>query len=287
MKEASKKASAKRGAGAAAAKGAAPVDLWAAKGVAINLSQPRREALKVFAESCGPGATPAQALYALIDLIKPAAQSQAAADISAESHQPAGSSDHEQMFNLLAQRLSAIEADADDTKRALSSCADALEEIANTMAPIRDLISTLSSERATAAPPTAASYEPAPAARSIELKSWISTVIDMIGVSPREELVFHLRLAERPRMSGNRARIVLGARLASVDKRLCDAAQLSLPSISLLVESGGALAVCLSVEPRADLALIFTRARTEGWRATIKPRAASGAYGRTLFEDTP
>ena len=287
MKEASKKASAKRGAGATAAKGAAPVDLWAAKGVAINLSQPRREALKVFAESCGPGATPAQALYALIDLIKPAARSQPAADISAESGQHDAGSTHEEHFSLLAQRLSAIEADADDTKRALSSCADALEEIASAMAPIRDLISTLSSERATAAPPTASSYEPAPAARSIELKSWISTVIDMIDVSPREELVFHLRLAERPRMSGNRARIVLSARLASVDKRHCDAAQPSLPSLSLLVAASGALAVCLSVEPRADLALIFTPARTEGWRVSINLRAASGAYGRTLFEGAP
>jgi hypothetical protein len=286
MKEASKKASAKRGAGAAAAKGAAPVDLWAAKGVAINLSQSRREALKVFAESCGPGATPAQALYALIDLIKPAAQSQAAADISAESGQPDAGSTHEEHFSLLAQRLSAIEADAGDTKRALSSCADALDEIANAMAPIRDLISTMSSERATALP-ISASSEPAPAAGAIDLKSWLPAVIDIIGVSPREELAFHLRLAERPNMSGTRARIVLNARLASVDKRLCDAARPSLPSISLLVEAGGALAVCLSVEPRADLGLVFTRARTEGWQASIKLKAASGAYGRTLFEDAP
>lgn len=285
MKEASKKASAKRGAGEASAKDSAPDHLWAAKGVAINLSQPRREALKVFAESCSPGATPAQALYALIDLIKPAAQSQAAADISAESGQPDAGSTHEEHFRLLAQRLSAIEADADDTKRALSSCADALEEIANAMAPIRDLISTMSSERATAAPPIAGSSEPAPAPRAIDLRSWLPIAIDMIGVSPREELVFHLRLAERPQMSGNRARVVLSARLATVDKRLYDAAQPSLPSLSLLVEASGALAVCLSVEPRADLALIFTRARTDGWRASINLRAASGAYGRTLFED--
>lgn len=286
MKEASKKASAKHGAGAASAKGAAPEDLWAAKGVAINLSQPRREALKVFAESCGPSATPAQALYALIDLIKPAAQSQPAADISAESGRPDAGSTHEEHFSLLAQRLSAIEADAGDTKRALSSCADALEEIASAMAPIRDLISTLSSERA-ASPPISASSEPAPAARAIDLRSWLPAVIDMIGVSPREELVFHLRLAERPQMSGNRARIVLRARLASVDKRPCDAAQPAFPFLSLVVEASGALAVCLSVEPRADLALIFTPARTEGWRASINLRAPSGAYGRTLFEDEP
>lgn len=285
MKEASKKASAKRGAGEASAKDSAPDHLWAAKGVAINLSQPRREALKVFAESCSPGATPAQALYALIDLIKPAAQSQAAADISAESGQPDAGSTHEEHFRLLAQRLSAIEADADDTKRALSSCADALEEIANAMAPIRDLISTMSSERATAAPPIAGSSEPAPAPRAIDLRSWLPIAIDMIGVSPREELVFHLRLAERPQMSGNRARVVLSARLASVDKRLCEAGRPSLPFLLFLVEASGALAVCLSVEPRADLTLIFTRARTEGWRASINLIAASGAYGRTLFED--
>lgn len=107
----------------------------------------------------------------------------------------------------------------------------------------------------------------------------------MIGVSPRKELVFRLRLAERPQVGGKRARIVLSARLASVDKRLYDATQPSFPSLSLVVEASGALAVCLSVEPRADLALVFTPARTEGWRASINLRAASGTCARTLFED--
>ena len=283
MKEASKKASAKRGAGATAAKGAAPVDLWAAKGVAINLSQPRREALKVFAESCGPGATPAQALYALIDLIKPAAQSQPAADISAESGQHDAGSTHEEHFSLLAQRLSAIEADADDTKRALSSCADALEEIASAMAPIRDLISTLSSERATALP-ISASSEPVPAARAIDLRSWLPSVIDMMGVSPRKELAFHLRLAERPQMSGNRVRIVLSARFITVDQQLAPSALLLLPPLTLAVDPRGPLGVCLSVEPFASLVMKLTRAPGGAWQASIRLETGQTTLGRPLLE---
>ena len=122
-------------------KPAAPTDPWTAKGVAINLSQPRRESLKAFADTSGKAMSPAQALYTLIDRIKPAAASGLPSDISAGQGQECSASVSEgDSSSLIAQRLSSIETDARDTRDALMSCAAALEDISNAMAPIRDLI---------------------------------------------------------------------------------------------------------------------------------------------------
>lgn len=270
-------------------KAATPIDLWAAKGVAINLSQPRRESLKAFADALGKAMTPAQALYMLIDRIKPAATSGTPPDISAGRglERPASVSEDDSS-RLIAQRLSSIETDARDTKEALMSCAAALEDISNAMAPIRDLIASLS--RASAPPlSTATSPSPkaAPPSKAVELKDWLRAVTDITGLSPREEVAFALRLAERPKTVGDSVQMTFNTRVVGVDKRPAQASPIGLPLLALSVDAGGALAVCLSVEPRAELAMVFTRAPAGAWRAFVRLKTGPGAYGRVLFEAAP
>lgn len=270
-------------------KPATPIDLWTAKGVAINLSQPRRESLKAFADASGKAMTPAQALYALIDRIRPASASGPPPDISARLGQecPASVSE-EDSSRLIAQRLSSIETDARDTKDALISCAAALEDIFNAMAPIRDLIASLS--RASAPPSsttTSPSLRAAPASKAVELKDWLRAVADITELSPREEIAFALRLAERPRALGDSVKMTFNTRIIGVDKRSAGASLGALPTLAFSADACGALAVCLSVEPRAELAMVFTRAPSGAWRACVRLKTGAGAYGRVLFEAAP
>lgn len=265
-----------------------PIDLWTAKGVAINLSRPRRESLKAFADASGKAMTPAQALYALIDRIIPAA-SVPPPDISARQGQecPASVSE-EDSSRLIAQRLSSIETDARDTKDALISCAAALEDIFDAMAPIRDLIESLS--RASAPPSsttTSTSLRAAPPSKAVELKDWLRAVADITGLSPREEIAFALRLAERQRALGDSVKMTFDTRIIGVDKRSAGASLGALPTLAFSADACGALAVCLSVEPRAELGMVFTRAPSGAWRACVRLKTGPGAYGRVLFEDAP
>jgi hypothetical protein len=262
-------------------------NLWTAKGVSINLSQPRRESLKAFADASGKAATPAQALYALIDLLEPAAVSGQLADIGAgRGEVDAPEVTQETNSNIVAQRLSEIETDTRDMKKALASCASALEDISNAMVPIRDLIAALSN--ATASSPSAASPRGAPhLGRAMELKEWFPAVANITARAPSEGVAFNLHLAERPRATGNVVQMTFDTRAAYVDSGSAEVSPVSLPMLAISADAGGALAVCLSVEPRAELAMVFTRAKAGAWRASVRLRTNSGAYGRVLFEATP
>jgi len=270
-------------------KPATPTDLWTAKGVAINLSQARREALKAFADCSGIAMSPAQALYALIDRIKSVATSGSAPDISAAQGQECFASfSEEESSSLIAQRLSSIETDARDTRNALVSCAAALEDISNAMAPIQGLIASLS--RASEPPPsttTSPSLRAAPPSRAVELKNWLRTVADITGRSPREEIAFSLRMAERPRTLGDSVQMTFNARIVGVDKRSAELSPVALPMLALSADAGGALAVCLSVEPRAELAMVFARAPAGAWRVSVRLKTGTGAYSRVLLETVP
>jgi hypothetical protein len=270
-------------------KPATPTDLWTAKGVAINLSQARREALKAFADCSGIAMSPAQALYALIDRIKSVATSGSAPDISAAQGQECFASfSEEESSSLIAQRLSSIETDARDTRNALVSCAAALEDISNAMAPIQGLIASLS--RASEPPPsttTSPSLRAAPPSRAVELKNWLRTVADITGLSPREEVTFALRLAERPRLFGDGIQMTFNTRIIGVDKRSAGLSPVALPTLTLSADAGGALAVCISVEPRAELVMVFTRKTADAWRTSVRLKTGPGAYGRVLFEAAP
>lgn len=266
-------------------KAATPIDLWTAKGVAINLSQPRRESLKAFADALGKAMTPAQALYALIDRIEPAA-SGAPPDISAGGglECPASVSEDDSA-RLIAQRLSSIETDARDTKGALISCAAALEDISNAMAPIRDLVASLSRASASpASPASSPSLKAAPPSKAVELKDWLRAVGDITGLSSREDVAFALRLAERPKTVGDSVQMTFIARMVSVDKRSVEGYPIALPTLALSADAGGALAVCLSVEPRAELAIVFTRPPAGAWQASVRLKTGPNAYGRVLFD---
>jgi len=262
-------------------------NLWTAKGVSINLSQSRRESLKAFADASGKAATPAQALYALIDLIEPAAVSCPFADISeGGGEEDAPEVTQETHSNVVAQRLSEIETDTRDMKKALASCASALEDISNAMAPIRDLIAALSN--ATTSSPLAAMPGRAPhLGRAMELKDWFPAVANITARAPSEGVAFNLHLAERPRATGNFIQMTFNTRAAYVDNGSAEVSSVSLPMLAISADAGGALAVCLSVEPRAELALVFTQAQAGAWRASVRLRTNSGAYGRVLFEATP
>lgn len=258
------------------------------KGVAINLSQPRRESLKAFADTSGKAMSPAQALYTLIDRIKPAAASGLPPDISAGQGQECSASVREgDSSSLIAQRLSSIETDARDTRDALMSCAAALEDISNAMAPIRDLIASLS--RASA-PPTSTATSPSLRAafpsKAVDLKEWLAAVADITGLSPRKEVAFALRLAERPRTLGDRVQMAFKTTIFGADKRSTEA-PIPLPMLALSADAGGALVVCLSVEPRAELRMVLTQAPAGAWRASVSLKTGPSAYGRVLFEAAP
>lgn len=261
-------------------------DAWASKGVAINLSLSRRRALKTFADSSGQSLTPAQALYALIDLIEPAT-----AESQLEDSPPSRAVDDEDArlardaalaSNQIHERLNAIETDARDTKEALASCALALEEISMAMAPIRDLIATLSRSSEPSTRAVAAGVAPDVAISS--LGEWVRKAIAAAGASSREKALFALRLIDRRASSGNRLVLTLQAQIREIDERPWKARPLILPPLTLSVEDGGALAVCLSVEPRADLAMLCSRAENGAWRACVRLRTGPATYGPALYD---
>lgn len=250
---------------------ASATDPWDRKGVAINLSRARREALRAFAASDEGAASPAQALYALIDKLS------AAAPRSAKIERPstAASPNAEAPLAMpagLEEKIAAVERLALDNAEALAQCADSLEQIAAAMEPMRELMSALMSQRR---PSRAAALEPS---------EWIRRAVSALGCSPRSALVFRLALRERASDGAETLALTFEAAPVAVEKSAVKPPVPSLPLLRLTgVPAHGELGADSTDGRTGALFLSCLLADRGRWSAQIRRQAAGGSFSACLF----
>lgn len=244
--------------------------VWERKGVAINLSQARRSALKAFAAGDEELMSPAQALYALIDTLPPAEPS------PAMPAKPRVDPDGEAPAILVAAleaKLASVERLALDNAKALAQCADSLEQIAAAMEPMRELISALLSERRPSRP------------AALDPSEWIRRAVSALGCSPRSELALRLAVRERAPDGAETLALILEATPIAIDKAPIKA---PVPSLPLLRVSGvparGDLAADLDKGQLGPLAFFCAPADRGRWRGQIRRQGNGGSFGPALLE---
>lgn len=278
-------------------------DPWAPKGVSINLSRARREALRSFADSSdtvGRAMTPAQALYSLIDLIGVASaenlavhadddaemRSQTSVDAD-ENRNRSGAreapvksdsrSDPLDAAQMVAddarfdRRLSAIEREMAALSQSMAQCASALEQVGAAIAPIHALLNRLSVEAESARPEKA---HAAPSA--LPLGEWIRQVSPV--VEDGTDIVAALRLSGKQAASGE-TRLSFACRLPSLSGNPA----VETPGLALIDKIGGPLALCLELEPNASLVAVIALGAGDAWEARVCRRSASGALGPVIY----
>lgn len=253
-----------------ASKTQATSGVWERKGVAINLSQARRLALKAFAAGDEELMSPAQALYALIDTLR--AEQPSSTALARPQVDPAGAAPVSLVFSLEA-KLAAVERLALDNGEALGQCADSLEQIAVAMEPMRELISALLAERR---PSRAAALAPS---------EWIRRAVSALGCSPRSELALRLALRERALDGAETLALTFEATPIAIDKAPIKA---PVPSLPLLRVSGvfarSELVSALNKGQLGALALFCAPADRGRWRGQIRWQGSGGSFGPALHE---
>lgn len=279
-------------------------DPWAPKGVSINLSRARREALRSFADSAddtGCAMTPAQALYSLIDLIDGAnadnlgghanddaeTRSQISVDADEERNrfgaranatETGSRGDQFHTAQMVAEdarfdrRLSAIEREMATLSEAMAQCASALEQVGAAMAPIHALLSRLNVEAGRERPETAGV---APIA--LPLAEWVRQVSP--AAQDGKDIVAALRLSGKQAAASGETRLSFACRLPSAGA----IPQVEAPGLALIDKIGGPLALCLELEPGAGLVAVIARGAGDVWEARICRRSASGALGPVIY----
>lgn len=251
------------------ATGATP-EAWQRKGVAINLSQARRSALKAFAAGNDELISPAQALYALIDALPAALPSPAMPTkprVDPDGEAPAI------LVAALEAKLASVERLALYNGEALAQCADSLEQIAAAMEPMRELISALLAERR---PSQTAALEPA---------EWIRRAVSALGCSPRSALVFRLVLQARSADGARAIALTFEATPAAIDKAPIKPPVVSLPSVCVRgVPSSGRMAIDLDGVQSGALALFCAPADRGRWSGQIRRQKSDGSFGPALHE---
>lgn len=247
------------------------MDPWDRKGVAINLSRARRAALRAFAASDEGVASPAQALYALIDKLSAAAprsaklemrSTAASPDNEAPSAMPAG----------LEEKIAVVERLALDNGEALAQCADSLEQIAAAMEPMRELMSALMSERQ---PIRAAALEPS---------EWIRRAVSALGCSPRSALVFRLALRERASDGAETLALTFEAAAVAVDKAPVSTTAPTLPLLRVNgVAANGELAARSQSGQPSPLFLFCAPADRGRWSAQIRRQTSANSYSYSFL----
>ena len=271
-------------------------DPWDPKGVSINLSRARREALKAFAESSEMAMTPAQALYSLIDMIGPAIGTPNAVDGGPylTSNPPPWEADEIGKASVLGaspelgaldQRLSAIEARVEELVEAMSGCAKAIETVAAALSPIQSMIAMAASdERARRSDqnklPLKAKLggeRPTPS-----LEEWIASSHLWLIPGPKEKIVVSLRLIDRRAISDGATRFLFSCQPRSnISAR--EASSQKIPDLAIAARDDGSLALRLSIEPAAPLAAVLTP-RENGWVLSICHLSDRGLSGRPLYD---
>jgi hypothetical protein len=252
-----------------AANGATP-GAWERKGVAINLSQARRLALKAFAAGDEELMSPAQALYALID--KLCAEEPSSTALARPQADPAGR-DPVSLVASLEAKLSAVERLSLDNSAALGQCADSLEQIAVAMEPMRELISALLAERR---PSRAAALDPS---------EWIRRAVSALGCSPRSELALRLAVRERALDGAETLALIFEATPIAIDKAPIKAPVRSLPLLRVSgIPGGSELAAALDKGQPGALALFCAPADRGRWRGQIRRQGSGGSFSPALLE---
>jgi hypothetical protein len=260
-------------------------DPWSSKGVAINLSHSRREALKVFAESSGAAETaltPAQALYSLIDLVAFARADGADAEEAGKAALAETSGMDELKLEVdrrlaeegnIEARLNAIERNIAALSDSMSQCASALEQVAAAVAPINGLLARLNLESG------GEKTEPG-AAIDIALPpaEWIQR-LDPDPESPQpRRVVVALRLVEKRALPNDEVWMSFACRFPAGG----EGSAIAPPRLELIDRTGGPLALCLDLEPRAPLAAVFSRG-AYGWEACVSRLSTTGALGPVIY----
>lgn len=243
---------------------------WERKGVAINLSQARRAALQAFATSDEETASPAQALYALIDTLPTAEPSLATP--ARPLVDPASAAPPSLVAGLEA-KLAAVERLALDNGEALAQCADSLEQIAAAMEPMRELISALLADRRPSEP------------TALDPAEWMRRAVSALGCSPRSALVFRLALQARSADGERAIALTFEAKPAAIDKAPIKPPVVSLPSVCVRgVPSSGRMAIDLDGDQSGALALFCAPTDRGRWSGQIRRQKSDGSFGPALHE---
>lgn len=125
-------------------------DAWQRKGSTISFSRERRATLKAFADLHG-GLSPAEAIYLLIDGVKPETPINTNAHSTESTQATTLSSTISLELQDLREQLNQMNDKADENNETALRCAESLEQIANAMEPLQALITKLAPPKSQAA----------------------------------------------------------------------------------------------------------------------------------------
>lgn len=261
---------------------------WSPKGVFINLSRARREALLAFANASGSALTPAQALYSLIDLIAPAIAdaveepSSAASSATAWDKETAAIPSSEgREAHAPSDRLARVERQVDVLSDTMTQCAQALEEMRDILAPMSAIIAELAASlpRAEGRPPSGS----IDSERGLAPARWIELVAPLFGDSDPSTLVAELVLRKPAATQGDASALSFACSAVMAGERAFKGPKTPWPSLDFAAAPSSPLRLCLAIEPAAPIRAVFIKEVDGRWTMTARRAIGGGKFGPPLY----